>query len=185
MTTIPHLIDYVSPSEAAICLHEAGHATAALVVGLAPGLMEIVQNNPSSPGLARSSIPRGTQQERRIIACAAFAVEFQLYQTGRLVDGSGTKIDEPMFIRLAAGSNASSDKVSFFDANRADATGVWPKADDEAFIANGRQISCLLPMALVTELAEALMSERRLDCPQIIEIGARHLPGSVSSWSCP
>ena len=90
-----------------------------------------------------------------------------------------------MFIRLAVGSNASSDKVSFFDANRADATGVWPKADDEAFIANGQQISGLLPMALVTELAEALLSERRLDCPQIIEIGAKHLPGSVSSWSCP
>lgn len=179
------MIDYVPPSEAAICLHEAGHATAALVVGLAPGLMEIMQNSPSSPWLARSSIPQGTQQERRIIACAAFAVEYYLYQAGRLVDGSGSKIDGSTFIRLAVGNNASSDKVNFFDADRADATGVWPKEDDEAFIAFGQAISARLPMALVNELAETLMSKRRLNCPQIIAIGGRHLPGSVSSWTCP
>jgi hypothetical protein len=38
--TIPPRIDYETPSEAAICLHEAGHSTAALMVGLAEELME-------------------------------------------------------------------------------------------------------------------------------------------------
>src|SRR3981189_1046781 len=38
--TIPPRIDYETPSEAAICLHEAGHSTAALMVGLAQELME-------------------------------------------------------------------------------------------------------------------------------------------------
>jgi hypothetical protein len=36
--TIPPRIDYETPSEAAICLHEAGHSTAALMVGLAQEL---------------------------------------------------------------------------------------------------------------------------------------------------
>lgn len=185
MTSIPHVIDYVSPCEAAICLHEAGHAAAALVVGLAPALMEIIQDDPTSPGLARASIPRGSQEDREVIACAALAVEFHLYETGRLIHASGKPVDEATFIHLAIGNNAATDKISFFDADRADARGVWPKADDEAFFIYARRLSEVLPMALVHDLAEALLNERRLDCPRIIEIGARHLPGSVGAWSCP
>ena len=181
---IPYLIDYVTPSDAAICLHEAGHATAALVVGLAPSLIEIVENNPGSPGLARSRIPQGTQQERRIIACAALAVEFQLYEAGRLVDGFGAQIDEATFIRIAVGNNAALDKILYFGADHADENGVWPKANDEAFIASARGLSTVLPMALIKELAETLLTERQLDCPRVIEIGAKHLPGSISTWRC-
>ena len=44
MTTIPQFIDYVTPSEVAICLHEAGHAAAALLVGVAPALVELTKD---------------------------------------------------------------------------------------------------------------------------------------------
>jgi hypothetical protein len=59
------------------------------------------------------------------------------------------------------------------------------KEDDEAFIAKGRQLSGVLPMALIFELAEALLNERSLECERITEIGARHLPGSAHEWKCP
>jgi hypothetical protein len=184
MKTIPKVIDYVTPSEEAICLHEAGHACAALVVGLAPTLMELV-SDPESPGLARNSIPRGDQQQRRLIACAAFAVEYSLYSAGRLADAAGAPVDEKTFIRIGVGHNAAIDKTSFFDANRADKNGVWSKEDDEAFIAKGCQLSGVLPMSLIFELAEALLNERSLECERITEIGARHLPGSAHEWKCP
>ena len=81
--TIPPRIDYETPSEAAICLHEAGHSTAALMVGLAQELSELI-DDAESRGLARSRIPMGTQEQRETIACAAFAVEYRLFRENRL-----------------------------------------------------------------------------------------------------
>jgi hypothetical protein len=57
--TIPPWIDYETPSEAAICPHEAGHSTAALMVGLAQELIGLI-DDAESRGLARSRIPSPT-----------------------------------------------------------------------------------------------------------------------------
>ena len=114
MKTIPKVIDYVTPSEEAICLHETGHACAALVVGLAPTLMELV-SDPESSGLARNSVPRGDQRQRRIIACAAFAVEYSLYSAGRLADAAGaTEEGDPILVVGRVGVRA---KVSYSHPN--------------------------------------------------------------------
>jgi hypothetical protein len=72
---IPHLIDFATPSDEAICLHEAGHASAALVVGLIPEFIEFVDDE-GSKGRARNRMPVGDPQQRRLVASAAYAVEY-------------------------------------------------------------------------------------------------------------
>lgn len=184
MRKIPQLIDYVTPSEEAICLHEAGHAFAALVVGLAPAHIELT-DDPKSPGLARSQIPKGNQQQRRLIACAAYAVELKLYSAGRLADASGNLLDEHTFIQIAVGDNAASDKMSFFDADRSGLNGRWSAEDDKAFMESGHALSGGLIMDLITELAEALLNERSLSCQRITQIASPYLPGLAADWKCP
>jgi hypothetical protein len=180
---IPNLIDFVTPSEEADSLHEAGHACAALVVGLTPAFIEF-SNDPNSLGRARSRLPRGSQLERRIVACAAFAVEYHLYKSKRLVDASGAPIDERTFIQTALGQNASEDKKNFFDDDLGQ-LGSWPKAYDKAFANEGIKLADSLPMNCVFALAEGLLNERRLDCPRIIQIAAQHLPAHLAStWKC-
>ncbi|WP_441259616.1 hypothetical protein AB7008_23660 [Bradyrhizobium sp. 521_C7_N1_3] len=183
LQTIPQGIDYETPSAAAICLHEAGHATAALMTGIAPVLMEFV-DDPGSPGLARTRMPLLTQSQRETVACAAFAVEYQLFRRNRLVDSKGVPLLERDFIQIALGSNAAQDKVNYFGANHERSNGTWPKPYDEAFMRRGIDLAANLKMPLVIELAEVLLNERRLLCPRIIEIGAKHLPHIAPAWKC-
>lgn len=184
MNTIPRLIDYVSPSEAAICMHEAGHAAGALMVGVAPAFIEFVED-PTSVGLARNRIPFRTQSERKTIGCAAFAVEYKLFREGRLTDIKGEVISESQFIQISLGTNAHEDKVLFFGANHEQKNLNWPKAYDEAFKNRGIEIASSISMHLVTEIAQALLTERYLSCTRIVEIGAKHLPALASQWVCP
>ena len=184
LKTIPQHIDYELPSEAAVCLHEAGHATAALMVGVAPALIELV-DDPGSRGPARSRIPIETQAQRETIACAAFAVEYRLFRENRLVDSQGAPLQERAFVQIALGSNAAADKVSFFGANYEQPNLRLPKPYDQEFMRRGIALAPNLNMPLVMELAEALLNERRMHCVRIIEIGAKHLPGMTSAWKCP
>jgi hypothetical protein len=183
LETIPERIDFETPSAAAICLHEAGHATAALMTGVAPVIMEFVAD-PGSPGLARARMPLLTQAQREAVACSAFAVEYQLFRANRLVNGKGALILERDFLHIALGSNAAQDKVNYFGANFEQSNGTWPKPYDENFMRRGITLAAKLSMPLVIELAEALLNERRLRCARIIEIGARHLPVMAPSWKC-
>lgn len=160
LTTIPKLIDYVTPSEVAICLHEAGHAAAALLVGVAPALVELTKD-PSLLGPARNRIPIGSQAQRESIACGAFAVEYRQYREGRLVDDQGKPVDERQFVQIALGSNAHEDKVRFFGANLEQPDLRWPKPYDEVFMRRGISLARQLSMLLVTEIAEALRHGRR------------------------
>ncbi len=171
---IPWLIDFVTPSAEAICLHEGGHACAALVVGLTPELVEIA-DQPGASGLARNSIPVGDDRQRRSVACAAFAVEYKLFKADRLTDASGTVIDEKTFIQQAIGQNAALDKQKFFGANRVQSNGCWPASDDEAFMAAGQNLATIIPMTCVKAIAEALLNERRLERNRIVEIGMQFL----------
>lgn len=184
MTTIPQLIDYVTPSEIAVCLHEAGHTAAALTIGVAPAVVELT-DDPSLPGPARNRIPIALQAQREPIACGAFAAEYRLFREGRLVDGQGVAVSEPDFIQIALGSNAHEDKIRFFGANHEQSDHRWPKSYDEAFMRRGIALAQQLSMPLVTEIAEALLKERRLDCPKIIAIATKHLPRIAPRWRCP
>ncbi|MGT2441024.1 hypothetical protein ACU4GH_40390 (plasmid) [Bradyrhizobium betae] len=172
--TIPIKIDFVTPSDEAICLHEAGHTYAALVVGLYPVLVEFVHLE-GSPGLARNSIPVGDDGQRRLVACAAYAVEYKLFRAGRLTDASGAVLDEKTFIHYAIGGNAALDKVKFFGEDREQANGCWPAADDRAFMDAGAGLARHLSMDCVFAIAEAMLNERRLERDRIIEIAAPFL----------
>jgi hypothetical protein len=166
---IPQLIDFMTPSEEAISLHEAGHACAALVLGLIPEFIEFV-DDPAAPGQARNRIPVDNVEQQQLVACGAYAVEYNLFRAGRLTDTSGAAVDEKTFIQLAVGNNASGDKVRFYGESREQSNGRWPKADDERFMLVGQQIAATMPMACVAALAEALLNERRLERCRILEI---------------
>lgn len=174
MRRIPHLIDFETPSDEAICLHEAGHACAALVVGLVPEFIEFVDDE-GSEGRARNRMPVGDPEQRCVVACAAYAVEYNLYMAGRLTNAAGGGIAEKTFIHLAIGNNAALDKVKFFGEDREGANKTWPAADDRAFMTAGQRIAGRLPMDLVVALAEAMLNERRVDRVRILEIAAPFL----------
>ena len=103
MRRVPHFIDFETPSDEAICLHEAGHACAALIVGLVPEFIEFVDDE-GSEGRARNRMPIGDPQQRRLVACAAYAVEYNLFRAGRLTSAAGGTITEKAFIHIAIGA---------------------------------------------------------------------------------
>jgi hypothetical protein len=173
---IPHHIDFTTPSDEAVCLHEAGHACVAVIVGLAPALLEFI-DDPNSIGKARSSIPVGDQQQRRLIACAAYAVEYNLFCAGRLVDSFSKQIDQSTFAQIAVGQNAALDKIKFFGGDLSYGTGSWPVAHDLTFIENGQTLASTLPMEFVFAIGEALLAKKRLDCAEILHISRKFLPG--------
>lgn len=166
---IPQLIDFETPSDEAICLHEAGHACAALVVGLIPEFVEFVDEE-GAKGRARNRMPVGDTRQRLIVASAAYAVEYNLFMAHRLTNASRVVIDEKTFIHLAIGQNAALDKIQFFGEDREDADKMWPPNDDRTFMAAGQRIAGSLPMGLVFALAEAMLNERRLERARILEI---------------
>lgn len=179
---IPELIDFVAPSLEAKCLHEAGHAAAALMAGVAPVRVELV-DDPSLPGEARVQMPYGLpESKRQIIASAAYAVETWLFESGRLIDSKGAALSRQAFIKLAGEINAARDKENFHGCVRKDADGMWPDEDDELFVERALSVRVLLNMPLVVELAEALLNEGRLECARIVEIGTKHLPTLKSEW---
>jgi hypothetical protein len=181
--TIPRLIDFETPSEAAISMHEAGHAVAALMAGVVPAFVEIT-GDASLPGPARNRILTTSQAEREAIACGAFAVEYWLFRDNRLVNAADEPVPERRFVQIALGSNAHEDKIRFFGANLEQPDGTWPEYCDRAFMNRGIELSSQLIKPLVTELAEALIIERRLECRRIIEIGAKHMPDRAAAWTC-
>ena len=174
MRRIPHLIDFETPCDEAICLHEAGHACAALVVGHIPEFIEFVDDD-GLQGRARNCMPVGDPQQRRLVACAAYAVEYNLYMAGRLTNAAGVVIDERTFIHLAIGNNAALDKTKFFGEDREGSDKTWPADDDRAFMTAGHQLSGRLPIDPVVALAEAMLNERRLERARLLEIAAPFL----------
>lgn len=177
-------IDFETPSDEAICLHEAGHACAALLVGVVPAFLEFT-NDPSSPGIARNRISTTSEHQRKFVACGAYAVELSLFQANRLVDRAGHLISERDFIQIAVGHNASHDKHRFFGVDLAK-NGVWPAELDTQFMSYGLDVSKKLPMDLVFSLAEALLNERRIECERIRDIARLHLPADVTDrLTCP
>jgi hypothetical protein len=171
---IPHLIDFETPCDEAICLHEAGHACAALMVGLVPEFIEFVDDE-GSEGRARNRMPVGDSQQRHLVACAAYAVEYNLFRAGRLANAAGDPITEKAFIHIAIGNNAALDKVKFFGEDREGPSKTWPAADDRVFMTAGQQIAGSLSMDLVVALAEAMLNEHRVERAKILEIAAPFL----------
>ena len=166
---LDQLIVFITPSETAVCLHEAGHAVAALVCGADLKFVEFI-DNPLSEGVARNSVITSNQAERKFVACAGYAVEYNLFLAQRLVDAAGVALLERAFIQKAIGNNAAFDKRQFFDEDREQSDGDWPKNDDLEFMETGQKMALKIPMDIVFSVATALLNERHLDCQRVLEI---------------
>lgn len=174
MSAIPTKIVFSPPSEAAVAMHEAGHAVVALVYELPPAFMEII-DTPSPHGRNRIPVVQDPKQ-RRLLAVGGYTVELALFQAGRLLDAAGAPLTERAFIQQAIGSNASMDKVAFFGANHEQPDGTWPQAMDREFMGLGKQLSDMLPLDRVSALAEELLTSRKVDADRIIEIWNSFIP---------
>jgi hypothetical protein len=166
---IPHLIEFDSQSAPAVCMHEAAHAVAAMVLELPPAMVELLTDT-NGNYYGRNRIPIGDQRKRSLISCAGYAVEYHLFKQERLVDATGQPIELRQFIQTSVGNNAAADKVIFHGTDNSDSQGVWPKADDERFMANGAGLASMLPILAVEQLATDLLNRGKLNTGEISTI---------------
>lgn len=166
-------VDFVTPSDYAVCLHEAGHACSALLHGVQPEFMEF-STDPNSRWLARARVTPNTDDQRKKIACGAFAVEYYLYKSQCLVDDAGIGITKEDFYKIAILDNASHDKCSFFNRNLSP-NQCWSKREDRQFIAAGKLLASTLPIKCVIALAKAMLDEKKLDRKRIAQISKQYI----------
>jgi hypothetical protein len=152
------------------CLHEAGHVLMLLKENVIPELVE-VHSEPEIYGRTRAAKVGGAA--RRGVSSAGLAVEFALFDAGRLVDAEGKPVTEGSFLQAAVGEHAFEDKIMFFGQNRG-ADGFWPKKDDEAFIGFAQTVKAFLNMHFIEDFATELMEKGRLDADSIQMIAERH-----------
>ena len=174
-------IDFITPSDTAKCLHEAGHAYACLHVGIVPKFMELI-DDPSSLGTARVSASVPQPELRRLVACGALAVELNLHKAGRIVDTSGVPLTDKQFIDVALGNNAAMDKIMYFGRDFEQANKRWPKQMDEAFLSLAKALAEEISMPCVFDLATALLNERFVSGDRLMEIAGPYLPENVEDW---
>jgi len=148
-----------------------------------PAFIEFL-DDPASPGIARNRIVVLAQQDRRIVASGAYAVEYALHRAGRLTNRTGEPLSDKEFIQIAIAGNAAMDKQMFFNGAFEKPNGCWPPEMDETFMNFGAALANTLPMECVFAIAEAMINERRLDCQRLIEIATPYLPGAASKWTC-
>jgi len=159
--TIPRLIAY--NTEELACLHEAGHAVAAVLAGAKVVEIELYPDEKRPYG--RTRVDRNDFQRPKI-AIGGFAVERRLWEDDRLVDTAGKLLSEKAMLD-AASRNADDDRVSYFAGDYRKPDGYWPKEMDLEFMMAGRDLGQRLDMKLVERLAAALLNERKLDSARI------------------
>ena len=114
-----------------VCLHESGHIFATYLDGGHVEFAELIEDPMSK---ARAKVrAQFDLSARQLIACGGFAVEYLLYQSGRIADSNGLPITERSFIDASI-DNARRDKLSFFDGDFAETDGCWPKEMDTEFM---------------------------------------------------
>jgi hypothetical protein len=142
------------------CLHEAGHADAALGVGAR--IVEIVLYREESRSFGRTRVDRTAVQAPHI-ALGGFAAEYTLYRAGRLLQKSGNAPSEGEFIAYAI-DNARHDQVGFFGGDFAEPDGQWPSELDERFMSYAiGHAEKQMRFDLVERIADALLSTGQLD----------------------
>lgn len=111
-------------------MHEAGHAVATYNWGGHVNLIEI----PTEPGEyeGRTSAYRPPAAQR-FIACGGFAVEYLLFDSGRLTTSDGAPLTQKEFVKPAL-VNAWKDKQSFFGGDFEGEDGCWPEHYDREFM---------------------------------------------------
>lgn len=155
---MPPKIVFDSPELA--CLHEAGHADAALGVGAR--VIEIVLYREESRSYGRTRADRTADQAQRI-ALGGFAAEYTLFRANRLLKQCGGVPSEKEFIAYAVG-NAQDDRKSFFGGDFSGQDGQWPAELDKRFMALAiGHAEGHMRFDLVERIADALLSAGRLD----------------------
>ncbi|MBR0717868.1 M50 family metallopeptidase [Bradyrhizobium liaoningense] len=150
------VIKYRSPE--LVCLHEAGHAITALMVGARVVGMELYLDDP--PPHARTRCLRNDEQ-RPIIALGGFAVERRLWEDSRLLWEDDRRPTEKEMLDESA-RNAAIDRVSYFGADYS-LDGHWPVEMDLEFMMAAQKLGRRLNLEAVTRVASALLRKRRLD----------------------
>lgn len=157
----------VFDSQELACLHEAGHAEAALSAGAQVVEMELYRESPRSWGRTRT---HRTEEQRQPIALGGFAVEYRLFRAGRLVKQSGEAPTEAEFISYSM-DNAIDDRVAFFGKDSAGPDGLWPSDLDRKFMSYAiGYAERSMRFELVERIAHALLAAGKLDEASISSI---------------
>lgn len=169
---------FIPSSDEAKTLHEAGHAFAAMMVGVRPNFMEFI-DDPSSIGSARLNAKPEEPFQAMVMACGGYASELNLYRAGRLVDQYGDPVSEKAFIHQAIGIHAHYDKANYFLTAHSEVPERWSVEQNRRFMLASADFAPSLPMQGVSKLAEGLLEKRRLRDTEIIEIARPHLSDEV------
>ena len=161
-------VRYDSPELA--CLHEAGHAVAAYLVGARIDEMELYVRSPRSNG--RTDIFRISEQNRWI-ALGGFAVERRLWMNGRLQLPDGSPVGEAEMIQRSLG-NADVDRISYFGGNLCGPDGSWPEEKDIEFMSDAQRLGYRFDLAVVESLGAMLRDEIVLEGSRIMPIVGKH-----------
>lgn len=137
-----------------ICLHEAGHCLAAYEYG---GHVESIDFPKTGDPHATVVRPPAVSKH---IACGGFAVEYLLFKSGKIVDGTQRRISQKEFIS-AAMTNAERDKRSFFNGNFVESGGTWPAHMDTEFMTHA--IAEVVPRLQLRQAA-VIRIAHDLDC---------------------
>ena len=126
-------------SDAYRCLHEAGHAQAAILVGAKVPILEMDATVPGAA--ARTKIDWGpvwpvAPEKRRMVACAGHAVEHLLFESGRIRDMRGKSFATRDFFDYAL-ENAEQDMTRFFPNTR---IGEWTQSMQQEFGAHSKTV---------------------------------------------
>lgn len=152
-------IQFISPSNQAVCIHEAGHIVMALTLGY-DVVGAALFYGPPPYGLSSISRTR-CDNDGKGIAAAALAAEILLYRRGLLVDNKGIKITEKQFIDQAVGKNAQHDKVKYFGKDLSFG-GYWPKYADNIYIQHASNLTGVISSLMIKAVSDALLTEHYL-----------------------
>jgi hypothetical protein len=146
------------------CLHEAGHAQAAILVGARVPMLEMDGTVEGAAARARidwEPVWPPTQDQRRLVACAGHAIEHLLFEAGRIRNPLGKSFSANEFAAYAL-SNAVQDMTRFF---RGVDIGDWSSSMQQEFAAYSKAIAqptLSSRLRRVVELARLLQTRATL-----------------------
>lgn len=142
-----------------LCLHECGHVAAALALG---SVVTEVSMQIGERVWGRTRIVNVSNYQRRMIATAGYAIERNLFEEGRLLNGARQQITETEFQR-ATRENCFHDRLFYGEL-------VGNFLTPLSFEVAAALLKGTLDVALVEILAVALFNEGRLTTARISQL---------------
>jgi hypothetical protein len=158
------MIVFGSPEYA--CLHEAGHAEAALRQGARAIEMHLYRDPERCWG--RTRVERREDQASEI-AVGGFGVEYRLFRQGRLLQQDGTAPTEVEFIDRAY-KNAAEDFPAFWRSTQIPGAGLTDRDRDWIFMNEAIRLAThVMRLDRVERIAAALLAADFLDEAAILK----------------